>query len=306
MGVWQLFAGAVAILLAIAWVVPVARHRLWGVVVVSSLSLVVPAVGFAAYALDPGPLPVDDAVVFLVALLYVAAFVSLIWRLTIGRKRRRELVYPSAIETRRYARGFITRALLVVWLSGLLFLFEPWFAVANLAINAGWTAMWVPRRWRRKRFGSGVDISVPPERVFEFVTDLKNWPLYREDVEIVSVTPDGPLAVGTEYVARTAIPPSMQTTSHRQIETRHRVTALIPGRSYTTTFADQSGTRFQTDFVPANGGTRMTQVASVTLPFPQASLGMTLNFGKARSVVQAQDARRYARLKEILEGAQSQ
>ncbi len=304
---YQLFSAAFAILLLVVWVVVILRYRWWGVVVVSGLSFGLPAIGFAVYVIAPGPSPATGAVVFLVALLYLVMLVALVRRFTIGRKGRPSpLIYAPANETQRYMRGVVGRSLAVVWLSSLLFLVEPAFAIANLALNAAWMALWIPRRWRTSQVQNSVLVSVAPQRAFEFVTNLNNWPLYRDDLELVEVTPDGPLASGSEYVARAPIPQSLQTTSHRRIESRLRVSAMVPGSSYTITRPDEPGYVSRTDFVPIDTGTRITNTRTMTIPFTQASLGVTLNLPRALSVARAVDARRNARLKEALEQAPSQ
>jgi hypothetical protein len=304
---FQLFSAVAALFLTVVWVVIVARQRLWSVVVVGALSLLLPAFGFAVYARQPGQSPPGDAVWFLVGLLYLAMFLMLAWRFTVGRSRRpSSVIFPAAIETQRYARAVVGRSLLVVWVSVLLFLFEPAFALANLALNAAWMAIWIPRRSRMRELQSSVQVAVPPERAFEFVTDLRNWPFYRDDVEVVEVTPDGPLAAGSEYVVRTLIPPSLRRTSHRQIESRHRVSAMVPGSSYTVAFPDQPGNVSRTDFAPIDSGTLITNTRSLRVPFPQASVGTLLNFHHTVEAIRAGEARKNTRLKEILEQARSQ
>jgi hypothetical protein len=303
---WQLFGAIAAVVLAAWGIIAVARYRIRSVIVIAALSFGVPMVGFATYALTPGPPPLEGVVGFLVALLYAAIIGALFWRFTFGRRRRHAVVYQGAEETRRYTRGLLLRALFVVWLSLLLFLFEPAFAVAYLVLNVAWTMIWIPRRWRTRQYVSGVEISVPAERAFEFVTDLKNWPLYRDGVELVSVTPEGPLRLGTEYVARTAIPQPLRMTPHREIENRFKVSALVPGRSYTVSLPDQPGNAVRVDFEPADSGTRITNTNAVTFPFPQASVGTMLNLNRIRSTMREVEARRHARLKQVLEAASSQ
>jgi hypothetical protein len=303
---YQFFSGALAIVLMVVWVVLVLRYRIWGVAVVFGLSFGLPAVGFAVYAIAPGPSPADAAVVFLVVLLYAAVLLLLALRFTVGRRRRpNPLIYEEAGETGRFMRALAGRAFLVVWLSALLFLVEPGIAVANLAVNAAWLALWIPRRMRTRLERNSVQVSVAPERAFEFVTNLHNWPLYRDDTELVRVTPDGPLASGSEYVARALIPKSLQTTSHRQVESRYHVTAVVPGSSYTVQLLDQQAIS-RTEFVPVDSGTRIANTRSMVIPYPQASMGVMLNLPRALSIAREADTRRLARLKEILEGAPSQ
>jgi hypothetical protein len=303
LSLYQFFAASLAIVLVVGWVVLVLRYRWWGVAVVSALTLWLPAVGFAVYALTPGQPPADAVVLYLVALVYLAVIVAAAMRFRVGRKRGpKPLIYASASETRRFQRVG-GRALLVLSLSSLVFLAEPGIAVANLALNAAWMAVWIPRRCRTRQVENSVVVSVAPERAFEFVTNLKNWPLYHDDLELVEVTPDGPLAIGSEYVARTAIPQALQDSSHRQIETRNRVIAMVPGSSYTVTWSDEPGWVSRTDFVQVDSGTRITNKRTMTVSFPQASEGVMLNLPRALAAARVADERRNARLKEVLEQA---
>lgn len=306
MGYYQFFAGVLAILLVVVWVVLILRNRWWGVLVLSTLSFALPALGLAVYAIAPGPSPSQAALLVLAAVLYLVGLVLLGWRFTFGRRwRSSTLIYTAASETKRNLRGVAGRAFLVVWLSGLLFLIEPGLAIANLAINAAWMAIWIPRRWRTRQVQNSVQIAVAPERAFEFVTNPKNWPRYNPDLELVAVTPDGPLVAGSEYVTRTVIPKPLQTTSHRQVESRHRVSAMAPGSSYTVTWSDQPGLVSRTDFVPVDSGTRITNTRTMTVSFLEASIGVTLNLPRALAVAREMEDQRNARLKEALEQAPS-
>lgn len=301
---YQVLSAALAMLLILAWAVLVLRYRWWGVFVLSGLSFALPAVGFGVYAIRPGKSPADAAVAVFVALLCVAMLVALAWRFTLGRRHRSDpLIYSGANETGQYGRALARRAFLVLWLSGLLFLVEPGIAIANVALNGAWMALWIPRRLRTREVQNSVQISVPRELAFGFITDPNNWPLYRDDTELIEVVPDGSLAMGTEFVARTLIPESLRTTSHRQIETRFRVTAIVPGSSYTVTSVDQPGNVSRTDFAPVGSGTLITNAHGMTVPYPQAIQGVMLNLPRALSATRQMDDRRMARLKEILEMA---
>lgn len=81
---------------------------------------------------------------------------------------------------------------------------------------------------------------------------------------------------------------------------------MVPGSSYTVTWSDEPGFVSRTDFVSADSGTRITNTRTMTVSFPQASQGMTLTLPRALSVARVLDARRYARLKEVLEQTPNQ
>jgi uncharacterized membrane protein len=68
-----------------------------------------------------------------------------------------------------------------------------------------------------------VEISAPPQRVWEVMTDVESWPSWTASVTSVTRLEDGPLRVGA--TARIRQP--------RLSETTWTVTALHPGESFT-------------------------------------------------------------------------
>jgi len=299
LNIWQVFAALLAGALLIAWTWTSVRFRRLSTAFVTSLLLGTAAVGFGAYALSPGPPPQENAVVALTVVLYVAIVVALAVSIR-ARRKPRTTVYPLADDSRRYRRALIVRTLAVLWFSAMLYLFEPGFALANVAINIVWIAFWIPRQSRIAHYESGTEIAAPPEQVFAFVTDLRNWPRYRDDLELVSQHPDGPLELGTEYAARMNIPAGFQRTRYRQIESRYRVSSIAPGRSYTTTLVDQPGNHTTTSVEPNEAGTRLMIRSDLLIAFPEACSGGMLVLPLVTRVRRASDAVRFARLKQAL------
>jgi uncharacterized protein YndB with AHSA1/START domain len=297
--VWQLFAATMAALLLIGWIAMVGRFRRVSAAFVVSLLLGVPAVAFGVYALWPGPPPQENAVVALGVVLYAAIFVALPFAI-IARRKPRTTVYLLASDSRRYRRALILRMLVVSWLSAMVYLFEPGFALAYVAINVVWIAVWIPPQSRVARYENGTEIAAPPERVFAFLTDPRNWPGYR-DMELVSQHPEGPLELGTEYTARVAIPQGQHAERYRQVESRYRVIAMVRGRSYTTTLVDQPGNDTTTSLEPTAAGTRLTVTSDIRVPLPQAASGGMLDIPLATRGRRAVDATRFAKLKQALE-----
>ncbi len=209
MNVWQLFAGVLVYLLLLFAGMMLWRLRLVSTLVMAALTVGVPAAGFLEYAIAPGHPPDETYVVALAVVLYASVLLALPF--AIRRRRRARSVYELANETRLSPRVLIGRLAMVMWLTAMLLVFHmAVFAVVNLVANIIWTVVWIPRRLRFVASGANIDIGAPPEKVFEFMTDLSNWSRYRDDVELVSATPPGRLTNGTEYVARIPMPEELK------------------------------------------------------------------------------------------------
>jgi len=297
-----------AVALLAGWVGIAIRYRLRSTLVMGALILGPPGFGFALYALFPGPLPVDDAVVFLFALLYLTSVLAVIFQLLRPRRSKsKPTVHSVKSLSRAQVRGFIIRSVVVLWLSALVYLFEPSVAAVNIAINGAWMLIWIPRKLRTARYETSAEISASPERVFTFVTDPGNWPLYREDTELISLAPEGPLRLGTEYVSRNKVPARLQRGAVRQFDSRNRVTAFEPPKSYTWSVVDLASNDSRLEFEPmASGGTCLNLRSELEMTYLEACSGSMLNIPAVLAIRRASDAGRFARLKSILEAAPDQ
>jgi hypothetical protein len=161
---------------------------------------------------------------------------------------------------------------------------------------------WLPLRFRTWNTRVETDIAAPPDRVFEFLRDIRNWKLYREDGEVVNVTPECPLAIGSEYVARVVVPESMRRTSYQAVESRYRVTAMVPGRSFEIGILHQDGT-VRTDVEPIPSGTRLSKTTQSTLGLLRAWSADTFNNRAMDRAMRPREQRNNERLKKILEAA---
>jgi hypothetical protein len=104
------------------------------------------------------------------------------------------------------------------------------------------------------------------------LTDLSRWPLYRE-TELVSVTPPGRLAIGTEYVVRVPVPDALKRAlRYRQMESRYKVSDVVAGRSYSSTLED-GRVKTSTTIEPIAAGSRVTRRTEMRFPIVQATGG---------------------------------
>lgn len=299
MNAWQLAAAVLAGFLIVVALVLVLRFRQLHTLVLALITFVSPAVGFAAYSMFPGPQPPASVALTLSVILYAVAFVGTVFSI-INRWRNRRAVLTVAALDRMTRRGFVARLFIALWLTALLLPLEPAFAIANLAINVLWECAWIPMRWRVVRYEHTAEIAAPPDPVFNFITDTANWPLYRDDVEIVGVDPPGPLRVGTLYTLRLPIPASPRVRHPRQLELRSVVANMVPGRSYMVMPPDRPRESGVTTLEPTAGGTRITVSANPTISFVNASQGAVLRAPAEFAARHASDTKRFARLSQVL------
>lgn len=301
----QLLAVGLTAGLAFLMILAAVRWRLPSVPVVFVLIFGLPAVGFASYAITGGPTPDLTIAVVLAIILYALGLAVAGYSIVRRIKRPKPTVWNMTTDVRRYTVALAARWVMVLWVSSLLFLFEPGFAVANVLLSALWMIVWLPARFRTFGARSDIDIAAPASRVFEFISDVRNWVRYRDAVELVSVAPDGPLEIGTEYVGRVRIPESLRRTSIRQVESRYRVVAMVPGKSFDIEMQDQSGTA-HTEVNATPTGARLTRTTVSTMGLLRAWSADMLNVRRAQSALRAYDLRDGVRLKQILENGSGQ
>ena len=186
--VWQLAAGGIAVILALLSVFALVRSRgpLLGVML--GLLVAVPLAGFAAYAVVPGRTPDLDSIL----LAWIPALIALGGAaavLAVALTRRGPLS--------RSTLAVLTAGTIVLWeglvlaLSVVLAQWQPAFALANVALNVLWLVVWIPAGMRRLDSQTSVEIAAPRSRVFDFLAQPSNWPLFDEDLVSVAVRPPG-------------------------------------------------------------------------------------------------------------------
>ncbi len=300
MNLWQLFAAVLAISLPVVAVIRLVRSPQWQVVVLVAQVIAIPEVAFLAYALDPGGVPELDLVVVGAAVFYAGALALVIW----SRYERRRLMQPVItyeMMNRQHLAAFLARSAVVLLMSALVFAFEPWFAVANIAANAAWTLAWLPARWRTVHVEVSEMIARPVNDIYEFVSDTANWPRYRED--FVAADPPGRVASGMRVVTRLAVRPLGRPNPKlaKLVEVRSVVVSVVPDKGYTTALdrhPEETGT---SELTPVEGGTRVISKVDGLITWPQAALGFAFHASGLLAVRSREMQATLSRLKQVLE-----
>ena len=298
---WQLVAGFTAVLLVLSAAIGLARYPRPIMGIVLGLLLAIPTAGLVAYAAIPGPSPELDSRSELAFIPVLAGLGAGVWMLVWMRRRRAALTLSSV---ERLSNGAVVMwAGVVVGVSDLLSLFEPGFAIANLVLNAAWVLLWVPRPLRRLTSERSVEIKAPRTKVFAFVAEPSNWPLYVEDLVSVTVRPQRPLATGSviSQVQRYQSGIRGPRLLPEMIETTLVVSLVIPGELIRQQVADRPSNETAFEFADSDGGTRITTRASAVVPFRLAVFGAILATRSQRSARRAKAERTLARLKALLE-----
>lgn len=191
----RFIAASIAVLFGALFVAGLLRMSRLPMLVLMASFLAIPAVGFAVYAVAPRPLSSPDRVYLafpFAGVAFSAILATILLRLPHGQAPRS---FSSIL--RAVPLTLVFWACMVITISVLLSLFEPELAIANLAANAAWFAAWVPRAARRFTTESTYELDAPRERVFAFIGEPANWPLYNEDVVAVDVRPAGPVTAGS-------------------------------------------------------------------------------------------------------------
>ena len=174
MPVWQLAAGFLAVLMVVIGAVSLIRYSRPVMLVILGFVLLIPALGWAAYAFVPGPPPSFGPLLWLAFIPALAGLAGGVWMLAWMSARRDALTFAN-IEL--LSNGtLVVYASLILALSGVLALWQPVYAIANVAVTAVWLVAWAPRRLRATRIESAVEIKAPLARVYSFLADPSNWP----------------------------------------------------------------------------------------------------------------------------------
>jgi hypothetical protein len=301
---WQIVCALIAIAFAFGAVIRLVRTPRWHILVLLMQLLLIPETALVVEVLRPGPLPDPNELLTIVAAAGGAALLAMavsFWR---RRKLMTDAVMIISLE-RQHRAAFVARTLTVLMISGFLFTFAPWFAVANLLANAAWIAIWVPRRLRLIDISVAEEIAASPHAVFEKAIDTINWPGMKDGS--VTVEPAGPLRVGSELVSRQSLHRlSSNPRLARSVETKSVVTAVVPDQGYTTVLAGHPDVSGGLDLSAAPGGTRATSWSKSRLSLVEAASGLAWEVPTVVATRQAEMRERLIRIKQAAEGPASQ
>jgi hypothetical protein len=112
------------------------------------------------------------------------------------------------------------------------------------------------------RIGESIVVHSPPDDVFAFVSDLRNFPLWRANLAASTVVSDGFTGVGATCEEEIRVGP-------RTISGRCRITSFTPGRTFSFR-ALSPGLRYDglVDVVPEGDGCRFTLTGDITVTGP--------------------------------------
>jgi hypothetical protein len=298
---WQLFAAAIAFALIFIGAVALRKNRrptqIWFVL----LAVPIPTAGLIVFALHPGPPPEISLVTWISSFAVALGIYPTFYGRRAMRTWQSATVTPADVTfVNRYSLA--ASLCFVLGVSGCVFMFEPWFGLANLVAIVVWVAIWIPTRWRTRRFETSAEIRAMPEATFRFLIEPSNWVRYQTDLEAVTAHPDGPLALGTEFTIRRSVAGRSSASSPwpRSVEARHRITAMT-SRSFTAVMIGRSDTS-TTEVQSVESGTRVIWRFDWVLPFTDALLGLALEMPRAIAMRRETSLRSLERLDEVIGG----
>jgi hypothetical protein len=295
---WQIFAAIAALALVASAVRLLLSSRKPSQVAFLVLLVPIPVAGFVLYVFVPSQ-PLVTVVTLVTSLLIVLAAYPGVWGWRAGDRWRSATVTAKDITfVNRYVLA--RRACVLLGVDGYLFVFEPWFAIANLAAIVAWVAIWIPARTRTRQFELSGVVRATPEATFAFLVEPSNWIRYRNDLEDVRAEPDGPLAFGTELTIRRPMPDraTQGSAPPKSYQERLRITVLT-GSSFRATFLDRAAV-VATDLHPTEAGTTITGRSEWVIPFTDAVLGLGLEERVDIEAGRESLRRNYQRLNELV------
>ncbi len=302
LSVWQLTAGFLAAILVFIGAMSLVRYSRPVMLVILGFVLLIPAAGWAAYAIVPGPEPHLGPVLWLAFIPAVLGLAVGVWMLAWMSARRDALTFAN-IEL--LSNGtLIVYAALIVALSDVLALWQPAWAIANVCASALWLLAWAPPRLRETRIDSSVEINASVARVYSFLVDPMNWPRYQDGLEVVAVRPAGPLAAGSEVVLRQHYDSHIHGPKMlpEVIETASVVSSVTPERELAMHLANRPASTATFAFAAAGEGrTTLRSVAQSVAPYRLAVFGALIELRTQRGERQVRAQRSLARLQELLE-----
>jgi hypothetical protein len=262
-------------------------------------ALLVPTLGLAFYVVTVGPPPQSTWLVWPATALVAVAVLLAILNLRL-RRRLGSGVITYRMLAGQHRLAVLVRICAVLGISGYLYVFEPLFGVLNVAANAAWACIWVPRRGRAIITEDSIEVAADAERVWAVLSDPVSWPLWQVGLDAVASRPAGPLVVGAQLTSRrTGGSPPPKAGPPATIESRSVVIDLVPGSSFKARSLDRDAlTIFE--LRPGSAGTLIRARSDQAISVIQGMLGLGLEIPAARRTFDATTAQSLARLKELL------
>ena len=294
MQTWQIAAGVVTVaLLCTAAYLLRGNHRPSNILFVLLL-VPIPAAGFFLYSIAPGPPPAVTLITVVASFLVALAIFPAFYGFSPARSFQGT---PQDFSTMN--RYFLARCGCgLLGVIGFLFMFEPWFAWVNLAAIIAWLAIWTPRRARLVRYEVSADITASTNETFQFLLEPANWSRY-QDIEVLSVKPDGPIAAGTELTMRRLIRDAWDPAAQRwPVMQLYKITAIV-GTSYTLVSFDHSESH-TIEVRPIRSGSTIDRRVQWLLPFTDAILGRRFDLRRQIANARELQQRNIQRLNELI------
>jgi uncharacterized membrane protein len=175
----------------------------------------------------------------------------------------------------------------------------PVAGVILIAVPAAWLAVWSIPRFRRTRFVSSFVVQRSPQVVFEFVSDLRNLPRWRTEVESVEMLTPKPIGPGSRFRQRGRVPKGLEVVGVEQI------VDFEPYRRMTSKAEFALPNLDEITFEPVGDSTRVTLRFDIELSFSSAATGGRFRQpGRNRQLMSLRNAGA-ERLKQILEGGKA-
>jgi hypothetical protein len=301
---YRVVALGVAVVLVVLGGIAIVRYPRPLMLVPIILLMAVPAIAFFVFALGQDPATEPTALTWLAFIPVLAGLAAGVGMLVLMRTSK---AYSRA------TLDLLANGTAVVWggivlgLTDVVYLFEPAFAIANLALNAAWVVLWVPRRLRTLRTMFSLEVHAPADRVYGFMVDPANWKLYQDDVESVTVVPVGALAIASRVTVRRRIDPGPLRGPRfgpYAVETASVITELVLGRLIASQEVDRPAAQARTELQEHGGGTLVTSIGQGLMPFRYALFGGMVEFWSRRREREAAVRRRRERLISLLDRSQ--
>lgn len=226
-------------------------------------ALAIPGAGVVAFFFNPSN--TERLLPFAVAGALLVGMGALVWAGVVQHLVPGS-VWTSETSRRTASRNLLARTCWVLGTTSYVFALEPAFALANVAANLVWVALWVPPWLRRMTGENSIQIDASPSAVWTVMTEPTRYS--PRDVN-VTLAPPGRLHRGTTIstVRTTPLAKPWRGMTEVQVRTESQIVEFSEGVSYTAVATDQRSTTTRTVEPAGNGSVarmRSRFVASIT------------------------------------------